>query len=237
MPERDSHGRPRQYLYRHNPRTRSSKSCQTCSESFQQRGAAKYCSRACSSRSRIATKVNLVCLVCGEDYPVHPYRADSSMYCSRACWSQRARTETCHGCGVEFTAYGGGQRKYCSKPCAAKHMVGARSPAWKGGVTADNERARHSAELRAWRLAVYRRDGFRCQDCGTKGELHAHHVKYWSTHPELRFEVSNGKTLCVDCHGRVHGRNFRSFKRSAPSKTRHRPEPRPAQNARPSGGQ
>lgn len=229
MPKRDAHGRLRQYLYRHNPRTRPAKPCPICGASFGQRGASKYCSRTCSARSRTATKVELVCLACSEDYLVHPYRAESSKYCSKKCWSQRAHMATCESCGTEFTAYGSGPRKYCSKPCAAKHMVGARSPAWKGGVTSENERARNSAELREWRLAVYRRDGFRCQDCDTKGgDLHAHHIEYWSTHPELRFEVSNGQTLCVDCHGHVHGRNFTNFKRSAPSTTPRPPaEPRP----------
>lgn len=225
MPEFDSHGRPRRYLYRHNPKTRSLRTCATCGEKFQHRGAVKFCSRACSAQSRVLTQVDLACLVCGEDYQAHPYRAESSKYCSKACWSRRAPTVACLACGHEFTAISNTRKKYCSRACAKKHMVGELASAWKDGASLRNERARHSNELRVWRLAVYKRDGYRCQDCGSKGHLHAHHIKFWSTHPELRFDVDNGRTLCIECHGRVHGKNF---KPRGQTKIARRPEPHPA---------
>ena len=57
-----------------------------------------------------------------------------------------------------------------------------------------------------WRQAVYARDGFRCRmpACNSKrGVLHAHHIKRWADHPTLRYVVSNGVTLCKDCHKKV----------------------------------
>ena len=56
-----------------------------------------------------------------------------------------------------------------------------------------------------WRRAVLMRDDYTCQDCGHKSRHnHAHHIKLKSEHPELRIDVSNGKTLCRDCHDKVH---------------------------------
>lgn len=56
-----------------------------------------------------------------------------------------------------------------------------------------------------WRDAVYARDNHTCQKCGMSDvRLHAHHIVAWEVSVELRFEVSNGLTLCIPCHGQVH---------------------------------
>jgi 5-methylcytosine-specific restriction endonuclease McrA len=76
----------------------------------------------------------------------------------------------------------------------------------KPRVSPANERFRRSAPYRAWRQAVFMRDGHRCVACGAKGEagcrveLHADHIKPFARFPELRLEVSNGRTLCAPCH-------------------------------------
>lgn len=60
------------------------------------------------------------------------------------------------------------------------------------------------------RRDVYRRDGYKCQNCGAKGgsrgstELHAHHIvpkAQGGSHAK-----SNLKTLCKACHDAAHGR-------------------------------
>lgn len=62
-------------------------------------------------------------------------------------------------------------------------------------------RGKHgSAEDREWRDAVFARDGFRCVLCGSRGRLQADHIKPYSSHPELRHDMANGRTLCVPCH-------------------------------------
>lgn len=78
---------------------------------------------------------------------------------------------------------------------------GANSPRWKGGVTRLNQQIRHSLEYQNWRRAVFARDDFTCTFCGLRGgQLNADHIKEFAYFPELRFEVSNGRTLCVPCH-------------------------------------
>lgn len=76
---------------------------------------------------------------------------------------------------------------------------------WQGGKTPQNQRERSSGRYAAWRTAVFKRDGFKCQVCGrVGGTLNAHHIKPWADNPALRFDVKNGVTLCKDCHNRVH---------------------------------
>ena len=79
--------------------------------------------------------------------------------------------------------------------------VGPTHPNWKGGVTPVNERIRKSVKYKIWRDTVFKRDNYICQLCGKRGgELNADHIKQFALYPEFRFEVSNGRTLCVNCH-------------------------------------
>lgn len=62
-------------------------------------------------------------------------------------------------------------------------------------------------EYKAWRLAIYKRDKFCCRmpNCQNKRrKIQAHHIKKWTTFPELRFDVNNGITLCKYHHSLVN---------------------------------
>jgi 5-methylcytosine-specific restriction endonuclease McrA len=88
---------------------------------------------------------------------------------------------------------------------------GERHYAWKGGRPWE----RFSDErYLIWRTAVLERDNYVCQDCGrvcAKYErgLAAHHLLSYAEHPDMRYEISNGVTLCRDCHMDRHGRRPR----------------------------
>lgn len=79
-----------------------------------------------------------------------------------------------------------------------------RGPAnhrWKGGITPINSQLRNTPEYRAWRRAVFKRDGFACIICHSSNhDLEADHIKPFSVFPDLRLDVSNGRTLCEPCH-------------------------------------
>ena len=78
---------------------------------------------------------------------------------------------------------------------------GKNNPNWKGGITPINKALRHTLEYKLWRKAVFERDNYTCQDCGAYGEeLQADHIKQFAYFPKLRFELSNGRTLCKPCH-------------------------------------
>lgn len=82
-----------------------------------------------------------------------------------------------------------------------KARSGPDSEWWQGGKTEESKRLRQSSEFRLWREAVYRRDNYTCQICGQRGgRLNPDHIKRFSDYPELRFDVSNGRTLCEPCH-------------------------------------
>jgi hypothetical protein len=85
---------------------------------------------------------------------------------------------------------------------------GERHYKWKGGQT---WRRFKDPRYISWRSSVLERDDYTCRHCRRRCKkyervLAAHHVQPYATRPELRFEVSNGITLCRACHLTLHRR-------------------------------
>ena len=57
-----------------------------------------------------------------------------------------------------------------------------------------------------WKDDVKLRDNYTCKKCGChdRDKLNSHHIKSWKDFPELRYDVSNGLTLCTKCHKEEH---------------------------------
>jgi 5-methylcytosine-specific restriction endonuclease McrA len=69
----------------------------------------------------------------------------------------------------------------------------------------DPKRARlqlDSASYESLRQQVLRRDGWRCQSCGTMSNLEVHH-KQFRSHSGADSD-QNLITLCTDCHTATH---------------------------------
>ena len=56
-----------------------------------------------------------------------------------------------------------------------------------------------------WSRRVRERDSYKCQRCSSRsGIMHAHHIENYADNPHLRYELSNGITLCEPCHIEFH---------------------------------
>lgn len=84
--------------------------------------------------------------------------------------------------------------------------LGDKNGNWKGGITPINRSIRTSKQYKLWREEVFKRDNWTCVNCGARScigrkvIIHADHIKPFAYFPELRFCVSNGRTLCEPCH-------------------------------------
>lgn len=90
-----------------------------------------------------------------------------------------------------------------------KRIIGPNNPNWKGGICQKQNRRTH--ENTKWSRKVLKRDNYTCQICGyqkkKKKDLVAHHIFSFKLFPKIRYEVSNGTTLCRMCHFKVHNSN------------------------------
>jgi hypothetical protein len=87
----------------------------------------------------------------------------------------------------------------------SKAVSGSNHWNWKGGITIPNRMYRNSTRHKEWSNAVKQRDHWTCQSCGYKGnKIIAHHIVEFSKDKSLRFDVSNGVTLCRPCHMILH---------------------------------
>lgn len=77
---------------------------------------------------------------------------------------------------------------------------------FKDGKCNERTGARLTKEYTRWRYDVYLRDKFTCQMCGDSrgGNLCAHHILPFADFPDIRLCVSNGITVCKDCHKEIH---------------------------------
>lgn len=87
-------------------------------------------------------------------------------------------------------------KKYAS---GVKRASGEKHWNWKKDRNLVIKRdIRNDPAYKAWRSEVYKRDNYCCKinnnECS--GRIESHHILSWKNHPELRYEVSNGITLC-----------------------------------------
>jgi len=92
------------------------------------------------------------------------------------------------------------------------------NPNWKGGITPLRKSIRDCSKTTEWRMNVFERDLYTCQECGKSGcYIEAHHKKGFSiilaehniasleeaiSCDEL-WDIDNGITYCKPCHDKT----------------------------------
>jgi len=157
------------------------------------------------------------CLFCNKEFYCNPSRPDK-LCCNANCTKQlfTGKTRICIVCNNEYkcsdSQYVQRNRKTCSIKCRSKlisDIAEKRRLVNPKSVKSIDRCLRYSAKMDQWRNSVFTRDNYTCQHCANRSSkgnavyLEAHHIKQFATHPELRFEVSNGLTLCKPCHKKV----------------------------------
>lgn len=85
-------------------------------------------------------------------------------------------------------------------------MIGENHPRWiqDRSLVKVGDRKLNDPMQKQWRRSVKNRDCWVCRlkDSNCNGKLEAHHILPWSEFPELRYQISNGITLCRFHHPR-----------------------------------
>lgn len=204
--------------------------CEQCGEQYEVIPAkvdkSRFCSRQCKQdwESKNWTGKNnpnwnggdviVECKQCGSEFQVNEARSNTK-FCSNECygkwqvgknnpnWRGGKVTLTCDWCGKSFKANPckEDERKYCSTACrddARRKEDSNQFQNWKHQVMT-------RTKYKQWRKEVFKRDDYRCRMCGSGDEIYPHHIismrKIWDINKkQLAVDVSNGITLCKDCH-------------------------------------
>ena len=75
--------------------------------------------------------------------------------------------------------------------------LGAKNPAWQGGVSFDPYSSGFNCKLKR---EILERDGYRCQICGEINDLHIHHINY----DKHDCGEKNLIVLCHSCHSKTN---------------------------------
>ena len=140
------------------------------------------------------------CIHCNQHFTVIKSREDKAKFCSKSCSSSHRMMGNQYGKGRP--SWNKGMKGF---------LAGEKHYNWKG-VGTERHRQMQQLDYKNWRDQVFKRDEYTCQICSQEGGyLHADHIKPWKDHEDIRFDVGNGRTLCVACHYYI------TFKKIMPS--------------------
>ena len=176
-------------------------------------------------KKKKSTIVNCSC--CGKEIEVTPYRLKNykNIFCSKGCRSKylsehqkgennpnfNSITVKCEYCNKEISKPRSliRGRNFCSTTCAnqysSENYRGEKHHNYNHNLTSEErELGRNIDGYSEFIKGVFKRDGYKCQRCGSNKNLNAHHLNSYHWYKEGRTDVNNGVTLCGDCHKLFH---------------------------------
>ena len=80
-----------------------------------------------------------------------------------------------------------------------------KKKAWQTDLTYARQRVSNTSLIRAWRMAVLKRDNNMCRVCGAQEKLTVHHIRPVRDviNTLLIYDINNGITLCKKCHDKT----------------------------------
>lgn len=151
------------------------------------------------------------CLFCLRPFKVQLYRKKTAKYCSRVCLAAATYPErqeklnkaaSISSLGNKY-ALGNVSSEKCKQ--ASRERRGDKHPGWiKDRTKLKKRQERNDVSYQEWRKQVHKRDKWKCRidnnECS--GRIEVHHIYGWVSHPELRYKINNGITLCHAHHPR-----------------------------------
>lgn len=177
----------------------------------------KFCSKDCIYLNRYIPHPRKVifreCAYCFNKIKIMPHKLIfKNSFCSKKhqimFMKDRSFSLNCVICGKKFycqpcqVKYR--NRKTCSMECKSVYQTRLADKRRLDGVYTKHQmdrQLRYCKKANDWRVSIFKRDNYTCKKCKIRGGyLEAHHIKPFAHFPELRFELSNGITLCKKCH-------------------------------------
>lgn len=180
---------------------------------------AKYCSQECYLPNRAtknnpnwkSSKVQLSCVTCKKQFLVDPYLKDKVKNCSKAC----------------SNIYRASPEVRLENSRRARQQIISQYGETPEFITKLSQIIRESAKYRLWREQVWKIDNYTCQMClKQKGKICADHIISFlevllnegidsydkAIENGVLWDISNGRTLCYDCHFKTDNYGFKAIK-------------------------
>jgi len=164
------------------------------------------------------------CQYCKKDYKPH---RKVNRFCSLECWYNfrcptrrllKSEAKRCEMCNHTLSKKRNrslkefNKQRFCSNVCRVSwkktevysNSLSEAITKWyrKNGISGPIDQSdRYTSKYKFWRRVVLERDKHSCQECyDCESPLHVDHIKPFALFRHLRFDPSNGRTLCVSCH-------------------------------------